>query len=121
MNYLSEVVANILPSTAQVALCIKVALFGAIGGYLSNAAAEFLKEKNPEIVVNGFKSNLKFILLGGICAMLAQVIDGSDKILILQALTIGATWPRIVNRFKKQNDFDSFVNSGQDVPVERSK
>lgn len=119
MNYSNELLINLMPTALQLALFLKVAFMGALGGYLSNAASEYLKEQNPEIVVSGWKSHFKFVFLGGVCAVLAQIIDGSDKVLFLQALTIGATWPRIVNRFKKQNALNEFVNSGDDVTVER--
>ena len=117
--YVVDLINNLLPEATKLALLLKVAGLGALGGYLSNAATEYLNEQNSDFVVNGLKSHVKFVLIGGICAVLAQLIDGSDKVLFLQALTIGATWPRIVNRFKKQNDFNKFVNSGEDVPVER--
>jgi hypothetical protein len=119
LSFIDQVLQNLAIEPRLVAMAIKSFAIGLIGAFLSIVSSEYLIEKNKDVILKGFWKKLVFSILGGICATLAQMIEGSDKTLILQALTIGASWPRFVSRFKKQHDFKEFVDSDEDVPTKR--
>lgn len=119
MSFIDQVLQYLSVDPKFVAIAIKSFIVGLLGAFLSNVSSEYLIERKSSVILNGFWKKLVFSVLGGICAALAQMIEGSDKTLILQALTIGASWPRFVNRFKKQHDFQEFVDSDDDAPAKR--
>lgn len=122
-NFWVEVFDSLTPSALMFAATLKAFFVGGIGAYIFISASDYSEDENKRIliqVVNNWKDKLKYSSIGGVLSLLVQIGSGEERFLIVQAITVGATWPYFIRKLSTKSAVNEFIDSGEDVPVEES-